>query len=134
MRVDRLGVAFRLGFRELLRRRIVLLLLLLIPSIFYLVVVLTTTEADIVFRLASIERATFVPVAQRHVGAVFMGLASVGGIIGPTVAGWAYDTMGSYQWVWPAFVVVQMVSVGLSLKIKSTATMVSKENSEPCDA
>jgi len=78
MRVDRLAVAFRLGFRELLRRRIVLLLLLLIPSIFYLVVVLTTTEAEVVFRLASIEQATFVLVAQRHVGAVFMGLASVG--------------------------------------------------------
>ena len=55
-----------------------------------------------------------------------MGVASVGGIIGPTVAGWAYDTMGSYQWVWPGFVAVQIVSVGLSLKIKSTAAAVSK--------
>ena len=78
MRLRRLAVAFRLGLLELARRRIVLLLLVLIPSIFYGVVVATTTEEAIVFRLASIERASAVMVAQRHVGVVFIGLAAVG--------------------------------------------------------
>ncbi|UCG65443.1 MAG: MFS transporter, partial [Deltaproteobacteria bacterium] len=31
---------------------------------------------------------------------VIMGSAGVGGIIGPTLAGWGFDTMGSYQPIW----------------------------------
>lgn len=34
---------------------------------------------------------------------IIMGSASLGGIIGPTIAGWAFDTTGSYQSVWLAF-------------------------------
>ena len=29
-----------------------------------------------------------------------MGTASIGGVIGPTLAGWVYDTLGSYHLVW----------------------------------
>lgn len=34
---------------------------------------------------------------------VIMGSASLGGIIAPTIAGWAFDTTGSYQSIWLAF-------------------------------
>jgi len=32
-----------------------------------------------------------------------MGISVVGGIIAPPLAGWVYDSWGSYQWVWFAF-------------------------------
>jgi len=31
---------------------------------------------------------------------IIMGMAAIGGVIGPTLAGWTYDTMGSYHPVW----------------------------------
>ena len=31
---------------------------------------------------------------------VIMGSAAVGGIIGPTLAGWVFDTVGSYHPIW----------------------------------
>jgi len=31
---------------------------------------------------------------------IIMGMAAIGGIIGPTLAGWTFDTIGSYQPVW----------------------------------
>jgi len=33
---------------------------------------------------------------------VVMGTASLGGILGPTVGGWGFDTTGSYDLVWYA--------------------------------
>jgi hypothetical protein len=32
-----------------------------------------------------------------------MGIASLGGVVGPVVAGAAFDTLGSYQPIWYAF-------------------------------
>lgn len=46
-----------------------------------------------------------------------MGIASVGGIIGPTIAGWAYDTIGSYLPIWFGLFVTMLLSAFLSLKI-----------------
>ncbi len=34
---------------------------------------------------------------------IIMGSASIGGIIGPTFAGWIFDTLGSYHFVWFVF-------------------------------
>jgi cyanate permease len=34
---------------------------------------------------------------------IVMGFAAMGGIIGPTAAGWVFDTTGSYVLIWRAF-------------------------------
>ena len=34
---------------------------------------------------------------------VMMGLSAVGGIAGPFIGGWAFDTWGSYQYLWWAY-------------------------------
>ena len=47
-----------------------------------------------------------------------MGIASVGGIIGPTLAGWAYDTIGSYLPIWFGLCFTLLIAVFFSFKIK----------------
>jgi len=32
-----------------------------------------------------------------------MASGAAGGIVGPTLAGWVFDTFGSYQWAWYGF-------------------------------
>lgn len=49
---------------------------------------------------------------------VLMGLGSIGGIIGPTLAGWVFDTRGSYSLVWFGFSGLTMITLLLVLKIK----------------
>jgi MFS family permease len=49
---------------------------------------------------------------------VIMGSASLGGIIGPTAAGWTFDTIGSYQFIWLIFCGLIGLTVVLILKIK----------------
>jgi MFS family permease len=47
-----------------------------------------------------------------------MGSASIGGIIGPTLAGWFYDTWGNYRLSWFVLFVLLLAGVALILKIK----------------
>jgi MFS family permease len=47
-----------------------------------------------------------------------MGAGSVGGIIGPTLAGWAFDTLGSYRWVWLFVSVLTFIASVVVLRIK----------------
>jgi MFS family permease len=49
---------------------------------------------------------------------ITMGFASIGGIIGPTIAGWSYDITGHYRFIWMTFFIIMVISVGLSMKIK----------------
>jgi len=49
---------------------------------------------------------------------ITMGSASIGGIIGPTVAGWAFDTFESYHLVWLVFCGLSGLAIHLALKIK----------------
>jgi hypothetical protein len=64
--------------REVFRRRIVILLFLVIPSVFYAVTYLTTNMMPIPFQLAAVEGEAGLMVPARHIGLVFMGLASTG--------------------------------------------------------
>jgi cyanate permease len=50
-----------------------------------------------------------------------MGSASLGGIVGPTLAGWAYDTWGSYQHIWYVFLGLLIIAFILALKMKPVA-------------
>ncbi len=49
---------------------------------------------------------------------VVMGSAAMGGIIGPTLAGWYFDSMGSYQVLWLAFAAAISLAVLLVLRVK----------------
>ena len=49
---------------------------------------------------------------------VVMGSASVGGIIGPTLAGWVFDSLGSYFSIWLGLSGLAAVAVILVLRLK----------------
>jgi len=49
---------------------------------------------------------------------ITMGSASIGGIIGPTLAGWVFDTVGSYHVIWLVFCGLSSLAIYLALKIK----------------
>ena len=49
---------------------------------------------------------------------ILMGFASIGGIIGPTLAGWVFDTLGSYDFIWLVFAGCISLAIILALRIK----------------
>jgi MFS family permease len=49
---------------------------------------------------------------------IVMGTASIGGIIGPTLAGWVFDSVGSYHFIWIAFSGCTVLAILLVLRIK----------------
>jgi len=49
---------------------------------------------------------------------VMYGSGAIGGIIGPTVAGWMFDTLGTYQIVWLALFGLNALAFWLTLQIK----------------
>lgn len=49
---------------------------------------------------------------------IILGSASIGGIIGPTLAGWVFDTSGSYHFVWFLFCGLIGLAIGLIWRIK----------------
>ncbi len=53
---------------------------------------------------------------------IMMGFAAAGGIIGPTLTGWAFDTFGNYQLVWFAFSLLLFLAIVLILKIRPPAS------------
>ena len=48
---------------------------------------------------------------------IVMGSASLGGIVGPTLAGWVFDSVGSYYWVWIALSSLTALAIILVLRI-----------------
>jgi len=48
---------------------------------------------------------------------VMMGFAAAGGIIGPTLTGWAFDMWGNYRFVWLGFSVLLLLAIVLILKM-----------------
>ncbi len=49
---------------------------------------------------------------------ILMGFASIGGIIGPTLAGWVFDALGSYDFIWLVFAGCMSLGIILALRIK----------------
>ena len=49
---------------------------------------------------------------------ITMGSASIGGIIGPTLAGWAFDTFLSYHLIWLVFCGLSGLAISLALRVK----------------
>jgi sugar phosphate permease len=49
---------------------------------------------------------------------ITLGFASIGGVIGPTLTGWVFDTWGTYDPVWAVFASVLFLAMFLCLKIR----------------
>ncbi len=49
---------------------------------------------------------------------IVMGSASVGGIIGPTLAGWVFDSLGSYLPIWLGLSALSAAAIIFVLRIK----------------
>ena len=49
---------------------------------------------------------------------IMMGITAVGKIIGPSIAGWTYDALGSYHPIWLVFAGISIVPVMLMLTMK----------------
>jgi len=47
-----------------------------------------------------------------------MGVASIAGIIGPTLGGWVYDTLESYYLLWISYACLSIIAMVLSLRLK----------------
>ena len=54
-----------------------------------------------------------------------VGFAAFGAIIGPTMAGWVFDTFGSYYYIWIFFCVLYLVGLGLTLRLRPLAKSAS---------
>jgi len=53
---------------------------------------------------------------------IILGSASIGGIVGPTLAGWAFDTTGSYTSVWYGLCGISGAAIFLVMKMKPTVS------------
>jgi MFS family permease len=49
---------------------------------------------------------------------ILMGSSSVGGIIGPTLAGWVFDSSGTYQSLWVAYALSTSLMILFILRMK----------------
>ena len=49
---------------------------------------------------------------------IVLGFGSIGGIVGPTLTGWVFDTFGSYYFVWLSFLGFIVIAIMLVLKMK----------------
>jgi sugar phosphate permease len=49
---------------------------------------------------------------------VTYGFSAIGGILGPTLAGWAFDTLGKYHIVWLAFCGLNALAIRMIMKMK----------------
>ena len=52
---------------------------------------------------------------------IMMGISSIGGIIGPTLTGWIYDTLGNYNFIWLGSAGFIFLSVSMILSIRPEA-------------
>jgi OFA family oxalate/formate antiporter-like MFS transporter len=56
---------------------------------------------------------------RRSFGTIFglmTGIGGIGGIVGPTLAGWVFDTWQTYQVIWLVFGIAAILPLGLVLK------------------
>jgi hypothetical protein len=65
----------------LFRRRVVLILLVLMPVVFLSVVEWTASTKMILFRLASLDKLTFIEETQKHISLIFFSVTSTGFLV-----------------------------------------------------
>lgn len=65
-----------------------------------------------------IQRDYFGRSAFGAIQGMVMGIVTIGGMIGPVVAGWVFDTRGDYQLAWIAFAIANVAAIPLVLAMK----------------
>lgn len=81
MNVKRIGTGVLMVLRMLFRRRVVLILLVLMPVVFLSVVEWTASTKMIFFRLASLDKMTFIEETQKHISLIFFSVTSTGFLV-----------------------------------------------------
>jgi hypothetical protein len=123
--VRRVGTAFVLTARDLLRRRVVLLMLLVVPSVFLGLTHLTTSSDPLSFLLPSLGEGRFVVVAQRAEAMVFVALAAVGALTAFLALGLGQrDAEASWRLVLCGYRPAELVAARLALLL-ATVLLVS---------
>jgi MFS family permease len=54
---------------------------------------------------------------------IIIGMSAIGGVIGPSVAGWTFDNVGGYQPVWLSFAGTTVIAIVLLLRLKAPGQM-----------
>lgn len=54
---------------------------------------------------------------------ILMGAASFGGIVGPLIAGWAFDVFGTYHYIWLVYFGIMVLSTGLIISIRGGSNL-----------
>lgn len=72
---------------------------------------------------ASIMREYFGRTTFGRTLGITMGLASIGGIIGPTLAGWTFDTFSSYHYIWLALCGLNIIAIPVILMARSSLAL-----------
>jgi len=54
---------------------------------------------------------------------IIIGMSAIGGVIGPSAAGWTFDNVGGYQPVWLSFAGTTVIAIVLLLRIKTPGQM-----------
>jgi MFS family permease len=50
---------------------------------------------------------------------ILMGMAAMGGVVGPAIAGWTFDRFGSYHPIWVSFAGVSVIAVLLAIQLRA---------------
>ena len=78
----------------------------------------STGTGGIIVLTRTIQREYFGRESFGKMLGIIMGSGAVGGIIGPTLAGWVFDTLRSYHFIWLVFCGFSGLSLWLILRIK----------------
>jgi MFS family permease len=70
----------------------------------------------------AIQRDYFGRSAFGAIQGLLMGVVTLGGVIGPVVAGWVFDSGGDYQPAWIAFAIANFLSIPLVLAMRRPGT------------
>jgi len=76
---------------------------------------------------ASLIREYFGTSSYGKILGLSMGIGSTAAVIGPTLAGWTFDTMGTYQPLWVGYTILVVVAIGMVMRIKPARALVASQ-------
>lgn len=90
------------------------------PLIYVFMVIFSTGYGGIMVLRAAILREYYGKASFGKLIGILLGASAVGGIIGPTAAGWVFDSTGSYILIWRIFCLSLAIAAFLLITIKSS--------------
>ncbi|MFP4453173.1 MAG: MFS transporter [Desulfobacterales bacterium] len=89
------------------------------PLIYVFMAIFSTGYGGIMVLRAAIIREYYGKSSFGKLIGILLGASAVGGIIGPTVAGWVFDSTGSYVLIWRIFCLALAIGAFLLITIRS---------------